>query len=428
VPFLSLIGLVAILALCWAFSRHRSAVSWRLVGVALVLQGLLALTFLSWRSGREFLYALGREVEAFLALSQAGSEFVFGALARYGDVEAAFPGTNVGFLFAFQVLPTLIFFSAIMAVLYYLGIMQWVVSLMARVMAKLLGTSGAESLSACGNVFVGQTEAPLLVRPFLKDMTVSELHAVMTGGFATIAGGVFALYVGLGVSAGHLMMASVMAVPAGILCSKVLLPETERSQTMGRVVAVELEPRANVVDAAAAGASDGLRLALNVGAMLIAFLALVACADWLLGIVFAPTACPTMAGDVALPVTVDRVLGLVFYPLALVMGVPWDEVFVLAQLLGTKIAVTELVAYSELSSMEDLSPRTRMVASFALCGFANVGSIAIQIGGLGAMAPERRPELSSLAVRAMIAGALATCMTACMAGIVGGDGILEDSP
>jgi CNT family concentrative nucleoside transporter len=290
--------------------------------------------------------------------------------------------------------------------------MQWVVRGMAWLMVRLLGTSGSESLSACGNVFVGQTEAPLLVRPYLKDMTMSELHAIMVGGFATIAGGVFALYVGFGVAPGHLMVGSVMAVPAGLICTKMLWPETEPSQTMGTVSTVEKAPYGNVVEAAAGGAGDGLKLALNVGAMLIAFLGLVAVLNAALG---------QINGDWS----VEGALGLVFFPIAAVMGVPWAEVPVLAELFGTKIAVTELVAYSKLGPMidaEQVSPRTAMIASFALCGFANFGSVAIQIGGLGAIAPERRSDLAKIGLRAMFGGALATCMTACVAGVLASEG------
>jgi len=308
-----------------------------------------------------------------------------------------------------MVLPTLIFFSSFMAVLYHVGIMQWVVRHMARVMVRLLGTSGSESLSACGNVFVGQTEAPLLVKPFLNKMTMSELHAIMVGGFATIAGGVFALYVSFGVEAGHLMVGSVMAVPAGLICTKMLWPETVQSETMGTVAKVEASGYGNVVEAAAGGASDGLKLALNVGAMLIAFLALVAVLNAALG------------GVSGGALSVEGVLAFIFWPIAAVMGVPWDEIPTLAELLGTKIALTELVAYSNLGQKleaDAISPRTALIASFALCGFANFGSVAIQVGGLGAMAPERRGDLAKLGLRAMFAGALATCMTACVAGVL----------
>lgn len=407
----SLVGILAILVVCFVFSKNRAAISWRLVGTGLLLQLLCGLLFLYWDFGNQLLRSFAQGVDGFLKLSSKGSEFVFGALANGGKVGTVFTGPGDGFLFAFMVLPTLIFFSSFMAVLYHLGVMQFVVRKMAAVMVRLLGTSGSESLSACANVFVGQTEAPLLVKPYLAGMTKSELHAVMVGGFATIAGGVFALYVGFGIDAGHLMVGSVMAVPAGLICTKMLWPETEPSQTMGKVAAVQTEPYGNVVEAAAAGASDGLKLALNVGAMLIAFLGLVEVLNWLL-------AMPgPIVGDQ--PLSVQRLLGTLFTPIAAVMGVPWEEVPLLAQLLGTKIAVTELVAYSELGPMikaGQVSPRTALIASFALCGFANVGSVAIQVGGLGAMAPERRADLAKVGLRAMFGGALATCMTACLAG------------
>ncbi|MGK0157627.1 MAG: CNT family concentrative nucleoside transporter, partial [Neolewinella sp.] len=272
----SLCGIAVMLAICFVFSRDRSAIKWRLVGTGLAIQAVMGLTFLYWNAGNAALRSVGAGVDKFLSLSTEGSSFVFGALTNGSTVDAAMPGDNNGFLFAFMVLPTLIFFSSFMAVLYHLGVMQWVVRRMASVMVRLLGTSGSESLSACGNVFVGQTEAPLLVKPFLEKMTMSELHAIMVGGFATIAGGVFALYVGFGVDPGHLMVGSVMAVPAGLICTKMLWPETEHSETMGTVGKIESGSYGNVVEAAAGGAGDGLKLALNVAAMLIAFLGLVA--------------------------------------------------------------------------------------------------------------------------------------------------------
>ncbi len=412
--FVSLLGVFAILGVCLLCSRNRRAISWRLVVTGVLLQAALGFVFLYWHAGNEALRSFGTKVDSFLKLSQGGTEFVFGALASPEAVGQVF-GAQKGFLFAFMVLPTLIFFSAFMAVLYHLGVMQAVVRVMARAMVKVLGTSGSESLSACANVFVGQTEAPLLVRPFLKGMTQSELHAIMVGGFATIAGGVFALYVGFGISAGHLMVASVMAVPAGLVCSKIMMPETEASQTMGKVGSVDAEAYGSVVEAAAAGAGDGLKLALNVGAMLIAFLGLVAVLNALLG--FAGGLFGLEDGAL----TVQSLLGMAFYPVAMVMGVPQQDVSALAQLLGTKLVLTELVAYSELSGMieaQAVSPRTQLIASFALCGFANLGSVAIQIGGLGAMAPERRADLARIGLRAMFTGALATCMTACVAGVL----------
>ena len=407
----SLCGIAVMLALCFVFSKNRRAINWRLVGVGLVLQAVLGFLFLYWSAGNLALQKFGDGVSNFLALARDGSNFVFGPLAQGDKVRGVF-GPNDGFVFAFQVLPTLIFFSSFMAVLYHLGIMQMVVRAMAWVMVRVMGTSGSESLSACANVFVGQTEAPLLIKPFLKDMTMSELHAIMVGGFATIAGGVFALYVGFGIDAGHLMVGSVMAVPAGLICTKMLWPETETSKTMGSVQKVEAEAYGNVVEAAAAGAGDGLKLALNVAAMLVAFLGLVAVANWLLDM---------LPGGLS----IKMILGWLFWPIAAVMGVQSSEVNTLSQLLGTKIAMTELMAYSDLGPMvkqHTISPRTAMIASFALCGFANIGSVAIQIGGLGAMAPERRGDLARLGLRAMFGGAIATCMTACVAGVLASEG------
>ncbi|MBM3973064.1 MAG: NupC/NupG family nucleoside CNT transporter [Planctomycetes bacterium] len=408
----SLGGIFVMIALCFALSHNRRAIKWSLVAKGLLLQALLGFVFLYWDAGNAALQAFGGKVDGFLKLAQGGAEFVFGALAQGDKVAAAF-GAQSGFLFAFMVLPTLIFFSAFMAVLYHFGVMQLIVRAMAAVMVRVLGTSGSESTSACANIFVGQTEAPLLVRPFLPRMTMSELHAVMVGGFATIAGGVFALYIGFGVSAGHLMVGSVMAVPAGLVCTKIMWPETEPSETLGRVGKVQTEAYGNVVEAAAAGAGDGLKLALNVGAMLIAFLGLVAVLNATMTTLFHPS------------LTVQNVLATAFYPVAMVMGVQGSEVGLLAELLGTKIAVTELVAYSKLGPMVkagEVSPRTAMIASFALCGFANIGSVAIQVGGLSAMAPDRRADLARIGLRAMLGGAIATCMTACVAGVLGSEG------
>lgn len=414
----SLLGLLALLGLCVLLSRHRRAISLRTLLGALALQALLAVTFLYWPAGNAALRAAGEGIAAFLQLSREGGQFVFGALAdpvAVGTTFSRFDPKYV-FLFASMVLPTLIFFSSFMAVLYHLGVMQWVVRGLAFVTRRALGTSGPETLSACGNIFVGQTEAPLLVRPFLARMTQSELHAVMTGGFATIAGSVFALYVAFGISPGHLIVASVMGAPAGLMVSKLLWPETETSAGIADTGPRDEHAAGNVVEAAANGALDGLRLALNVAAMLIAFLGLVAVLDAALGplggwIGFDPT-------EDATRLSVGRVLGWLFFPVAAVMGVPSHEIHLLAELIGTKLALTELVAYQKLGAMQAISARTQLIASFALCGFANFGSLAIQIGGLGAMAPERRTDIARLALRAMFAGAIATCITACIAGVV----------
>lgn len=430
----SLLGIFVLLGLCFVCSHDRRRIPWRLVGIGLLMQAGLGLVFLYWPSGNAALQAVGRGVSQFLDLSKAGTGFVFNALAD-GDKVAAVFGPNNGFIFAFMVLPTLIFFCSFMSVLYHLGLMQLVVRGMAWVTARSLGTSGAESLSACANVFVGQTEAPLLVRPFLGGMTKSELHTIMVGGFATIAGGVFALYVGFvggtdealrAQVAGHLMVASVMAVPAGLVCAKMLWPETGTPETLGQVVRIDTERHANVVEAAAAGASEGLKLALNVGAMLIAFLGLVAVMDWLLGMVSQYEGLYTVVDGVRQPLlSVRWLLGWLFWPIAAVMGVGGGDIQPLGQLLGTKLAMTELVAYGDLGNMVrqgGISARGAMIASFALCGFANFGSVAIQIGGLGAMAPERRGDLSRLSLRAMFGGAIATCITACVAGALSAEG------
>jgi CNT family concentrative nucleoside transporter len=434
---ISFAGILVILGLLFALSKSRKSIKWRLVLTGLGIQAVLGVIFLAWPAGQNALYTLGHGVKDFLDLSSEGTKFIFGPLADFWMVDSAFRAMDpqqiapdgrtyaaireafmeggrrdIGFIFATQVLPTLIFFSALMAVLYHMGIMQKIVQGMAYLMARIMGTSGAESLSACGNIFVGQTEAPLMVKPYLARMTLSEIHAVMTGGYCTIAGGVFALYVLYGVAPGHLMVASVMGVPAGLICTKMLWPETEKSETMGKVVRTPKSEAGSVVEAAAHGASDGLKLALNVGAMLIAFLGLVAVINWLLGM--AP-------GDLSL----ERILGWVFYPIAAVMGVEFAEIPILAELLGKKIVLTELLAYKdlgELISENKISPRTSMIASFALCGFANLGSVAIQIGGLGAMSPERKSDIAKLAVRAMWAGALATCLTACFAGLLASPG------
>ncbi len=409
----SLCGIAVMLAICFAFSRNRKAIPWRLVGVGLLLQAVLGFTFLYWEAGNQALQAVGRGVNKVIDLGQKGAQMVFGSLAD--------AGSGTGFLFAFQILPTLIFFSSLMAVLYHLGVMQLIVRGMAWVTVRLLGTSGSESLSNCANVFVGQTEAPLLIRPFLKGMTMSELHTIMVGGFATIAGGVFAAYVGFvggddpvarAAIAGRLMVASVMAVPAGLICSKVLWPETETSQTMGKIAKIDAPKLGNVVEAASSGAADGLSLALNVGAMLIAFLGLLALINFGLELIH-----PELS--------LQMLLGYLFWPIAAVMGVPSADITELGQLIGTKLIATEFVAYQDLGKMaaaNTVSPRTVMIASFALCGFANFSSVAIQIGGLGAMAPERRSDLARLGVRAMFGGAIATCMTACVAGVLGSEG------
>lgn len=367
----------------------------------------------------------------FLDIADQGSEFLFGNLAieEYFYTDGEFwPG--FGFQFAFSVLPTIIFFSAIMSILYYMGIMQVIVQMMARFMRWTMGTSGAETLSCSANIFIGQTEAPLLIKPFLDDMTLSELHAIMVGGFATIAGGVLAGYISMGVDAGHLIAASVMAAPAALVVGKMLLPETEESKTAGDIELPDVGHADNVLDAAARGTSDGLKLAVNVGAMLIAFIALIGVINMILGYVDKLIDFQLLGGALKegsteykgiFPGSLNTFFGTLFSPIAFLMGVPWKEAMDVGNLLGIKIAVNEFVAYAELSrymAEGQLSPRAITIATYALCGFANFSSIGIQIGGIGAIAPKRRSELSRIALRAMFAGATVSWISASIAGIL----------
>ncbi len=406
---------------------------------------LLSSVGFCWQRGIEgqaLFQALSDRVAAFLSLSNAGASFLFGNLSNnehFFNETGTWPG--FGFQFAFTVLPTIIFFSAFMGVMYYLGIVQVIIRAMARFMHWSMQTSGSETVSVSGNIFVGQTESPLLVRPFLAGMTVSELHAVMVGGFATVAGGVLAGYIQMGVSAGHLIAASVMSAPAALVIAKLLYPETEKSQTAGEVEIPDVSTSDNVVGAAAQGTTDGLKLALNVGAMLLAFIALIAVADsilgWLdqlidgrlLGWLNANVDIPGLRTAVLDPATGElrgyfpgslrTFFGTLLAPLAWLMGVPWKDASAVGNLLGIKLSVNEFVAFGLLAQeLETLDHRSGVIATYALCGFANFSSIGIQIGGIGVLAPERRSELSRIGVRAMFGGALASWMTATVAGIL----------
>ncbi len=381
---------------------------------------------------------LSDKVSAFLNLSNQGAWFLFRNLV---DPEYFFPQTDTwpgfGFQFAFAVLPTIIFFSAFMSVMYYLGVVQVVVAAFAKFMHWSMKTSGSETMSCSANVFVGQTEAPFLVKPFLKEMTVSELHAVMTGGFATIAGGVLAGYIQMGVNPGHLIAASVMSAPAALVIAKLLYPETEHSVTAGDVEIPEIKTADNVVEAAANGTADGLKLALNVGAMLIAFIALIALLDAVLGFFDGIIDGRLLGGETFsyanimgkevseyrgfFPGSMRTLFGTLMAPLAFVMGVPWVDAGAVGNLLGVKLTVNEFVSYGLLGehiNNSDLQPRSIIIATYALCGFANFSSIGIQIGGLSSLEPELRPTLSKIGLRAMCGGALASFMTATVAGIL----------
>ena len=396
----SILGLFVMLGIAWALSNNRSKINWRLVIVGTLIQLIFAVLILRTAAGREVFRVATDAVTAFLNYTDAGSRFIFG------------DGFEEHY-FAFKVLPTIIFFSSFITVLYYLGVIQWVVRGFAWLMMRLLKTSGAESLSASANIFVGQTEAPLLIKPYIHLMTRSELMAVMTGGFATIAGGVLAAYVGMGIPAGHLIAASVMSAPAALVMAKLMFPEVEQSMTAGDVKVKIERPWANVIDAAAQGAGDGLKLALNVGAMLLAFIALLAAVNGLLGWTSGLLGLPTL--------TLEMILGFVFQPLAWVMGVPWSEASDVGTLLGLKTVVNEFVGYQVMSEMVaegQLSERSRIISTYALCGFANFSSIAIQIGGVGSIAPERKSDLARLGLRAMIAGTLACFQTATIAGLL----------
>jgi len=408
--FISLLGYFVLILLAWAMSSNRRLFPWRLALAATALQFALAAFTLLTPPGLAMFRWIGDFFEQMLTFTDAGSEFVFGK--SYKD-----------HFFAFKVLPTIIFFSCFMSVLYYLGVMQVVVKAMAWVMQKTLGTSGAETLSAAANVFLGQTEAPLVIKPYLPGMTISELNAVMIGGFANISGGVLVAFHGMGIDAGHLVTASVISAPASLLIAKIIEPETEKPQTLGTVKLAVPPVGANLLEAAAIGTIDGLKLALNVAAMLIAFMALIAMGDF----------CIAWVGDQIAHHTgwlwadtwsLSNILATAFAPLAWLLGIPWQDCGHAGELLGTKMFANEFVAYEQLSQwMKSSSPvqlqdRSETILTYALCGFSNFASIGIQIGGLGGLAPERQSDLARLGLRAMLGGTLATLMTATIAGML----------
>ena len=376
----------------------------RIVGWGLGLQLLLALIILKTPMGPPFFSFFDKAIKKLISFSDAGSDFLFKSFITDVGYHSALVN------FAFRALPTIIFFSALMAVMYHFGIIQFVVKWIARIMQKNMGTSGSETLSVSANIFIGQTEAPLMVRPFIHSMTRSELMAVMTGGFATVAGGMMAIYVTMlrdipGI-AGHLLAASIMSAPAAMAIAKIILPETEESETMGEIKISIPKTDDNALEALSRGATDGMKLAANVAAMIVAFVSAIALVNYILG----------FAG-----LSLEMIFGFFFKPLAWTMGVPWEEAGIMGTLMGEKLIFTELIAYSNLRDLrleEAISDRTAIIASYALCGFANFGSIGIQLGGIGGIAPERRKDLAKLALKAMIGGALASWMTATIAGIL----------
>jgi concentrative nucleoside transporter, CNT family len=438
---ISLLGMFVMLGIGYLFSVNRKAVQWNVVAWGTALQLIFALIILKTPFGEAFFNGINNVVVALLGFTVEGARFLFGDLVfnhvpvGTGAVGNAPMAENpqmvarTGAFFAFNVLPTIIFFSSLMTVAYYLGVMQKIVKGVAWVMMRTMRTSGAETLSAAGNIFLGQTEAPLLIKPFVKTMTNSELFAVMTGGFATVAGGVMAAYVGMLLHlfpdiAGHLMAASVMSAPAGLVFAKMMYPETEEPLTRGSLKVDIENPDTNVIDAAARGAGEGLHLALNVGAMLLAFIALIAVLNSIIGWVGSAINVTDFLQargmlDVDQSLSLQAILGWLLAPLAWLMGVPWKDAPEIGTLLGIKTAVNEFVGYLQLTTMiteENLSPRSVIIATYAMCGFANLSSIAIQIGGIGGLAPERRGDLAKIGFRAMIAGTLASFMTANIAG------------
>jgi concentrative nucleoside transporter, CNT family len=403
------LGAIAFILIVTAFSSNIRAIAWRTVGWGIALQLLFAVFILKFevggvRPGYAFFSKVAAGVKRFLEFTNAGSQFVFGGLADPVAMSKVFPG---GFVFAFTALPTIIFVSSFFTVLYYFGILQLVVRVMARAMMFLMRTSGAETLSAAANVFMGQTEAPIIVKPYVPMMTQSELLAMMVGGMATISGGVMAVYISLGADPIAILTTSVMAAPCGLYLSKILFPELEEPVTRGTVrVAVEKQ-HVNVIDAAAAGASDGTMLAINVAAMLIAFLAFIALIDYLLSLI-------------SPGLSLARIFSWIFAPVAMLMGTPPADVPAMADLLGTKLVANEFVAFVKLTSQYKgvMSQRAYVLATFALTGFANLGSIGIQLGGIGGMAPSRRADLARLGSRALLAGFLATLINACVASML----------
>ncbi len=439
-----IVGLAVLVGIAFLVSNNKRSINWRLVLSGFALQIVFAILILKGRELSVYFSPLGWPKILFekvsygfvilLGFTTEGAKFVFGNLAVSPGNEG-----NMGFFFAFQVLPTIIFFASLMSVLYYLGVMQRVVQAMAWIMARVMGTSGSESLSNSANIFVGQTEAPLMIRPFIKGMTQSELLTIMVGGMATIAGGVMAAYVqmlgysyaqahGMDVLAGQakfaaqLLGASIMAAPAGLAIAKIIYPETQDSETKGTVKVKVEKNAANIIEAAASGAADGLHLALNVGAMLLAFIALIALMNYLLGGLGSITGLNAiLQNHFGQDLSLQFLFGFLLQYLAVAIGVPWQEAMQVGSLIGTKIVLNEFVGYLDLSSMissgKMVSDKAIMMATFALCGFANFSSIAIQIGGISPLAPERRKDLASLGLRAVLGGMLANLMTATIAGM-----------
>ena len=407
--FTGLLGLLTMLLLAWLFSTNRRAIRVRTVAWGLGLQIVFACAVLRWSVGRDAMARAGDAVNRLLSYAFAGSEFVFGEFGRQHS--------SYGAIVAFQVLPTIIFISALFAVLYHLGVMQLVIRAFAWGMQRTMGISGAESLNVAASIFMGQTEAPLSIRPFLPELTRSELMTIMTSGMAHVSGGIMAAYILRGIEAKHLLAAVIMTAPGTILVAKMLVPETDRPSTLGQVrLPLDEEQREeNLVGAIARGTIDGGRLAFNVGIMLISFIALVALVNGLFGGLHS-----WLGGHhIPFPASLDLVLGWLFAPIAWLIGIPWHSALLVGNLLGTRMVINELIAFSNLGAQKAaLDARSFTIATFALCGFANFSSIGIQIGGIGALIPERRNELARLGLRAMLAGTMANLMSASIVSVL----------
>ena len=395
--FISVLGLIVMMLIAWSISSDRKRMNFRLIFSGVTIQFIFALLILKTAPGEMLFRGARVTVAKIIGFSDAGAEFVFGPAFK-------------DHFFAFSVLPTIIFVSAVMALLFHLGFMQLIVKGIAKVMVLVMDTSGSESLAAAANIFIGQTEAPLVIKPYIGTMTNSELMAMMTSGMATVAGGVMAAYAGLGADAGHLLAASIMSAPASLVIAKIIIPEKEVSPTKG-VVKLDIPKKdANMLDAACRGASEGMKLALNVAAMLIAFIAIIGLLNW--GFEFFPK-----VGGAHL--SLQRILGWVFSPIAWLLGVEWKDALTVGSLLGQKTILNEFIAYTDLIKLKDtISPRSFTIATYALCGFANFSSIAIQIGGIGSLVPSRRKDFAKLGLKAMIGGTLAAFMTAAIAAML----------
>ena len=403
-----ILGLLAMMGLAYAFSTNRRAIRFKTVAWGLALQIVFAYLVLDFEWGRWLFEKAGAGVNKLLSFSFYGSEFVFGALGKQNSA--------MGFYFAFQVLPTIIFIAALFALLYHYGIMQAIIKLAAKVMTRLMAASGAESLNVAASIFMGQTEAPLTIRPYLPEVTRSELMTIMTSGMAHVSGGIMAAYIAFGIEAKHLLTAVIMTAPATILLAKMLLPETEQPVTAGRVELIEMRKDPNALGALSRGTTDGLNLAINVAAMLISFIAMIYLADGILAAIHAGL---KHYGLAWFPSSLEQIFGWVLSPVAWLIGVPWHDCRTIGNLMGVRMVLNELIAFSRLGPMKAaLEPRSFTIATYALCGFANFSSIGIQIGGIGALAPNKKDELARLGIRAMLAGTMANLMSASVVGIM----------